>query len=155
MSELRTREVRIWVDGDRLHCDAPTGVLTPVLRQQLAQHKIEILQFLRSASAFAKEQRGIVPLQASGTQVPVFAVGGHNGDVFTYRTFVDLLGPDQPFFGLQPPGVDGGEPLRSVDELASYFADQISEFLPSGPFMIAGFCAGSTVAFATACELKR
>jgi hypothetical protein len=34
------------VDGDRLHCSAPKGVLTPTLQAQLAERKPEILTFL-------------------------------------------------------------------------------------------------------------
>ncbi len=53
-----------------------------------------------------------LPLEAAGTRTPIFAVGGHNGDVFTYRALALHLGPDQPFFGLQPPGLEeGSQPL--------------------------------------------
>ena len=97
-----------------------------------------------------------MPLQASGTQVPVFAVPGHNGDVFCYRALAQRLGEDQPFFGLQPPGLDGqGEPLTRVEDIAKCFAGQIRAFHPQGPYIIAGYCAGGTVAFELAQQLSR
>lgn len=75
-------------------------------------------------------------------------MAGHNGDVFCYRALARHLGEDQPFFGLQPPGLDGqSEPLTRVEELARYFADQIRAFQPNGPYIIVGFCAGGAVAF--------
>ena len=63
-----------------------------------------LIEFLREAQGLAAQQRAIVPLEAVGTRTPIFAVAGHNGDVFAYRALAQHLGPDQPFFGLQPPG---------------------------------------------------
>ncbi len=154
LEELRSRHVQVWADGDQLRCSAPAGVLTPELRAQLRQRKGDILAFLRSAEAFAQQQRAIVPLQPRGPRVPVFAVPGHSGDVFCYRALAQHLGDDQPFFGLQPPGVDGqSEPLTCVEDLAAYFAAQIRAFRPAGPYVIAGYCAGGTIAFAVARHL--
>ncbi len=148
LAELRQHEIRVWADGDRLRCRGPAGALTPELRDRLQQHKREIVDFLRSGEALARQQRAIVPLEQGGTRVPVFAVPGHNGDVFCYRALAQHLGEDQPFFGLEPPGLDGGsEPLTRVEDLAAYFADQIGAFQPSDSYIIAGFCAGGTVAF--------
>ena len=120
LAELRSRDVEVWADGDHLRCAAPAGVLTLDLRNQLQQRKSEILEFLRSATALAQQQRAIVPLQPRGTRPPVFGVAGHNGDVFCYRALAAHLGDEQPFFGLQPPGLDGlTEPLASVADLAA------------------------------------
>ena len=154
LAELRSRDVEVWADGDHLRCAAPAGVLTPDLRDQLQQRKSEILEFLRSAKELAQQQRAIVPLQPHGTRTPMFGVAGHNGDVFCYRALVQHLGEDQPFFGLQPPGLDGrSEPLTRVEDLAAYFAAQIRTFHPHGPYIITGFCAGGGVAFELARQL--
>lgn len=158
LEELRSRNVQIWTEGDQLRCAAPTGVLTPALRDRLRQEKPAIVQFLRSAEALARQERGgaIVPLQPRGQRVPVFAVPGHNGNVFSFRFLAQRLGEDQPFFGLQPPGVDGErEPLTRVEELAAYFAARIRAFRPEGPYAIAGHCAGGAIAFELACQLER
>jgi thioesterase domain-containing protein len=88
--------------------------------------------------------------------MPVFGVGGHNGDVFCYRALAARLGSDQPFFGLEPPGLDGRcEPLMSVEELGAYFADQVRAFRPAGPCVIAGYCAGGAIAFELAQRLRQ
>jgi thioesterase domain-containing protein len=64
------------------------------------------------------------------------------------------LGEDQPFYGLQPPGLDEhSQPLRRVEELAAYFAAQITAFHPKGPLIIAGYCAGGAIAFELARQL--
>lgn len=154
LAELRARDIRVWADGDRLRCNAPAGALTPELRDQLQECKNDILEFLHSAEALARQQRAIVPLQPHGERAPVFAVGGHNGDVFCYRVLAKYLGDDQPFYGLQPPGQDGhSEPLARVENLAAYFAEQIRAFHPDGPCIIAGYCAGGTIAFELARQL--
>jgi thioesterase domain-containing protein len=154
LAELRSRDIQVWTDGDQLRCNAPTGLLTPELRDELRQRKRDVVEFLRSADVLARQGPAIVPLQPRGMRVPVFAVPGHNGDVFCYRALAQHLGDDQPFFGLQPPGVDGQSvPLACIEDLAAYFAAQIRAFRPSGPLVIAGFCAGGTIAFELARQL--
>ncbi len=154
LATLRERDIHIWADGDRLRCSAPPGALTPGLRDELRQRKAEILKFLHSAESLACQQRAVVPLQPHGTAAPVFAVAGHNGDVFCFRSLAQHLGENQPFFGLHPPGLDGqGEPLACVEDLAAYFATQIRSIRPDGPYVIAGYCAGGTIAFELARKL--
>ena len=156
LSELGNRDIQLEVDGEKLRCSAPSGLLTPELRDQLGQHKDEILEFLRSAKVLARQERAIVPLQPRGSRTPVYAVAGHNGDVFTFRSLARHLGEDQPFFALQPPGLDDqSEPLASVEALAGYFATQIRKFQPEGPYIIAGYCAGGGIAFELAQQLQR
>lgn len=156
LAELRHRDIRIWADDEQLRCSAPPGALVPELREQLRQYKADVLEFLHAAEALARQQPAIVPLQPHGARPAVFAAPGHNGDVFCYRALVQHLGDEQPFFGLQPPGLDGqSEPLTSVEDLAAYFAAQIRVFRPDGPYVIAGYCAGGTIAFELAQQLSR
>jgi amino acid adenylation domain-containing protein/non-ribosomal peptide synthase protein (TIGR01720 family) len=49
LSKLRSKDIQIWADGDRLRCNAPKGGLTPDLRKELAAHKSAILALLRKA----------------------------------------------------------------------------------------------------------
>ena len=156
LSELRRRDIQVWAVGGQLHCAAKAGALTPELREELRQRKSEILQVLASAQALASQERAVVPLQPHGSRTPVFGVPGHNGDVFCYRMLAQCLGEAQPFFGLQPPGADGREdPLERVEDIAAYFADQVRDFYPQGRYIIAGYCAGGTIAFELAQQLAR
>jgi thioesterase domain-containing protein len=156
LADLQSREIQLWADGGRLRCSGPVGVLTPELRDQLQQRKDEILEFLRAAEAIAQQQTAIVPLQPDGGRVPVFAVAGHNGDVFAYRALAQHLGDEQPFFGLRPPGLDGHtEPITRIEDLAAYFVGQILTFRPKGPIIVAGYCAGGSIAFELAQQLER
>lgn len=156
LEELRQRHIEIGASGGMLKCSAPAGAIDPELRQRLQQHKAEILDFLVTAQQLASQPPAIVPLQPAGGLAPIFAVAGHNGDVFCFRALAQQLGKEQPFFGLQPPGLDeGSQPLASVEALAGYFAEQILRFRPDTPYLIAGYCAGGTIAFELARQLQR
>ncbi len=50
LSELRTLDIRLSVDGDRLRCSAPKGRLTRELEEKIAAHKLELLFALRDPS---------------------------------------------------------------------------------------------------------
>ena len=156
LADLHAQDIRVWADGGRLRCNAPADLLTPALREQLQGRKEQILEFLRSTETLTRRHRAIVPLQPRGTGTPIFGVPGHNGDVFCYLTLAQHLGPDMPFYGLQPPGLDGqGAPLTRIEDLAAYFAAQIRAFHPSGPCIVTGFCAGGMTAFELGRQLER
>lgn len=148
LSELRSRDIHVRDDGDRLRCNAASGALTPALLETLHRRKAEILAYLRSTRSEAGRLRAIVPLRPHGSAPPIFAVPGHNGDVFSFLALARHLGEDQPFYSLQPPGLDGhARPLERIEELAAYFEAQIRAFDPGGPVVIAGLCAGCLTAF--------
>jgi amino acid adenylation domain-containing protein len=49
LSELYSLDVKLWVEGDCLRCNAPDEVLTPSLSAQLCDRKTEIIAFLNQA----------------------------------------------------------------------------------------------------------
>jgi amino acid adenylation domain-containing protein len=65
---LRSLDVSLSLDGDALKCSAPRGVLTPELRQELAERKPEIIAFLRASRRVRRSVKpGIAPMDRSGT----------------------------------------------------------------------------------------
>ncbi|HJX27472.1 MAG TPA: thioesterase domain-containing protein, partial [Thermoanaerobaculia bacterium] len=65
------------------------------------------------------------------------------------------LGPEQPLYGLQARGLAGdGEPLRSVEEMAELYIDELLQVQPEGPYQIAGWSLGGLVAFEMARQLR-
>jgi thioesterase domain-containing protein len=156
LSHLRTLDIEVRADGDRLRCNAPSAVLTAELQQEISTRKAQILEFLRAAKTWTEPASSLIPLQPAGHQPPFFGVPGHNGDVFCYVPLVRHLGPEQPFYGLQPPGTDGKRvPLTTVEELAGHFITDIRAFQPVGPYFISGFCMGGITAFEIAQQLQR
>ena len=53
LSYLRSLNVKLRADGDRLRCSAPQGTLTPALKAELSKQKTEILTFLHEANRAA------------------------------------------------------------------------------------------------------
>ncbi|HEY9652928.1 MAG TPA: condensation domain-containing protein, partial [Coleofasciculaceae cyanobacterium] len=53
LSYLSELDVRLWLDGNRLRCNAPQDVLTAALQSELAERKSEIIQFLNQANLTA------------------------------------------------------------------------------------------------------
>src|SRR5437660_4112419 len=49
LSHLRSRNVKLWVEGQRLRYSAARGVMTEDLRSELSARKDEVLTFLRGA----------------------------------------------------------------------------------------------------------
>jgi thioesterase domain-containing protein len=79
---------------------------------------------------------------------------GAGGTVLMYRDLSRHLGDDQPFYGLQSQGLDGScPPLTSVAEMAAVYVKEIRRVQPHGPYFIAGYCMGGTVAFEVAQQL--
>ena len=67
--ELDQRGVVLQEAGDRIDFKAPAGALTPELRQQLAEHKPDILAYLRSQILAADELREVSQDQAKALAV--------------------------------------------------------------------------------------
>jgi thioesterase domain-containing protein len=79
---------------------------------------------------------------------------GAGGTVLMYRDLSRHLGDDQPFYGLQSQGLDGScPPLTSIAEMAAVYVKEIRRVQPHGPYFIAGYCMGGTVAFEVAQQL--
>jgi thioesterase domain-containing protein len=77
------------------------------------------------------------------------------GNVLEYHELAALLGPDQPFYGLQAKGLDGkSEPHTSVKEMAAHYLREMREVQPIGPYLLGGRSSGGTIAFEMACQLE-
>jgi amino acid adenylation domain-containing protein len=97
----------------------------------------------------------LVMIQGKGTRRPFFCVHAAGGNVLEYHDLARLLGPDQPFYGLQAKGLNGkDEPHTSIGEMAAHYINEMREVQPEGPYLIGGRSSGGTVAFEMACQLK-
>ena len=152
LDRLQASDIKVWAEGDRLRCSAPQGLLTPELQAELARRKMEVLAFLRAGST---TRSSLVPIQPKGSRLPFFGVPGHNGDVFCFVRLAHHLGDDQPFYAFQPPGFDGERPpFHTVPDLAAHYVRELQKFLPGGPYLLGGYCAGGSVAFEVARQLR-
>ncbi|MGE0650495.1 MAG: AMP-binding protein [Alphaproteobacteria bacterium] len=99
--------------------------------------------------------RCIVPIQPHGDRPPFFCIHDGNAEVLKYRELSRLLGPEQPFYGIQSRGLDGEEePFTDIDEMAAYYVQEIRKVQPEGPYYIGGYSFGGRVAYVTAQILR-
>lgn len=51
LAALEKRDIKLWVEGERLRYTAPQGALTPLLRTQLQAHKVALMTLLRKGQS--------------------------------------------------------------------------------------------------------
>ncbi|HZR97743.1 MAG TPA: amino acid adenylation domain-containing protein [Chloroflexota bacterium] len=67
LADLRRRDVKLWLDGERLRVNAPAGLLTPDLQAELSRRKAEIVALLRlAARTAAPAAPAITPVRRDG-----------------------------------------------------------------------------------------
>lgn len=105
---------------------------------------------------WAPEWSSLVPLRPEGAGAPLFFLHGWSGDAYAYLDVARELGIDRPIYGVQAVWIDGRSPRHtSVEAMASHYAREILAFQPRGPYLLAGYCIGGWIAYATAQELRR
>ena len=71
LSDLANQDIKLWMDGDRLRCNAPQGVITPEIQTELKNRKAEIIQFLDQLGSEEQiSSRTIIPIPRDG-QLPL------------------------------------------------------------------------------------
>jgi len=96
----------------------------------------------------------VIPLQPHGDRAPFFFVHGLGGTVLRFHQLARHMGPDQPFYGMQAPGLDGREPcLERVEDLALRYLEQLEIVQPEGPYLLGGYSFGGLVALEMARRL--
>ena len=122
----------------------PLAILfqTPTVRQLAAA---------LSASQPIDAGTPVVALCTQGARPPFFCMPGIRGEVYSLRAFSDLIGLDQPFYGLQID--DTEEPVASLEALAADFITHIRRIQPKGPYYLGGLCFGGVLAYEVAQQL--
>jgi phthiocerol/phenolphthiocerol synthesis type-I polyketide synthase E len=96
----------------------------------------------------------LVTIQPLGSRPPFFCFHGAGGNVLMYRDLSRHLGLEQPFYGLQAQGLDGGlPPLTTIEDMAALYLKEIRRVQPHGPFFLGGYCGGGTIAYEAAQQL--
>ena len=98
----------------------------------------------------------LIPLNESTVSRPsLYLVHGAGGDVLLYQKLIQHLGNEHAVFGLQSQGIDGkADPLTSIADMANQYVEEILASQPGGPYRIAGYCLGGTIAFEIARLLR-
>ncbi|TDC47420.1 SDR family NAD(P)-dependent oxidoreductase [Actinomadura sp. KC345] len=84
----------------------------------------------------------------SGGRRPIFIAHPAGGTTACYRQLIDLLGDDQPVYGLER-----FEDAPSVEERAARYVRHLLEAQPEGAFRLGGWSFGGVLAYETARQL--
>lgn len=94
------------------------------------------------------EYSTLVAIQPNGTLPPFFCVHGGAGSTLFLQELALHLGPGQPFYGIEPEGMDGKPFQRlTVEQMATHYLAQVRQIQPYGPYYLGGYCFGGLVAF--------
>lgn len=96
----------------------------------------------------------LVPIQPLGDGPAFYCAAGMGGNPLNLRALALQMGIEQPFYGLQPQGLDGvSESHRTVPEMAAHYISEITAKQPQGPYYLGGYSGGGVVAFEMARQL--
>ena len=97
----------------------------------------------------------LLPVQVSGSKRPLFFMHGDwTGGAFYCFALGRVLGPDQPFYVLEPYKFNGLQTLPSFKEVARAHIEAIRAVQPQGPYLLGGFCNGGLFAYEMARQLE-
>jgi amino acid adenylation domain-containing protein len=97
----------------------------------------------------------LVAIRPRGSRPPFFGVHGRSGTVLFYRELEQWLGEEQPLYGLQAQGLDGGPIVhKSIEAIAKYYITEMRKIQPHGPYFFGGYSLGGVVAFEMAQQLR-
>ncbi|QXE24305.1 amino acid adenylation domain protein [Richelia sinica FACHB-800] len=137
-----------WQIENRLGTNLPLATL-------LQSGTIEALSAIISKKYYPKN-RSLVAIQPHGSRPPFFCVHGMGGEVLCFRDLALRLGDDQPFYGLQPKGLDAIEtPYTRIEDMASHYLQEIRTIQPQGPYFLGGFSFGGLVVLEMAQQLHQ
>ena len=94
------------------------------------------------------EYSTLVAIQPNGSLPPFFCVHGGAGSTLFLQELARHLGPEQPFYGIEPEGMDGKPFQRlTVEQMAAHYLAEVRKIQPNGPYYLGGYCFGGLVAF--------
>jgi amino acid adenylation domain-containing protein len=97
----------------------------------------------------------LVPIQPAGSIRPFFCVHPAGGTVFCYKELSNLLGQEQPFYGLQSRGLNGEQaPAMRIEDMAADYIEALRTVQPAGPYYLGGWSIGGVVVFEMARQLQ-
>ncbi|WP_030163574.1 type I polyketide synthase [Spirillospora albida] len=106
-----------------------------------------VAEYIRAADEEAARQT-VRPLKPTGDRRPIFIAHPAGGTTACYRQLIELLGADQPVYGLER-----FDDAPSVEERAARYVRHLVEAQPEGAFRLGGWSFGGVLAYETARRL--
>jgi amino acid adenylation domain-containing protein len=110
---------------------------------------------VRTRMAQTKFQ-SVLTIRKQGTRPPLFCIYGTSGDVAGYFDLAEVLGDDQPIFGIRSPALDDLSRLpQSIEEAAAEVVRCIRKVQPQGVPSLVGYSWAGLLAFEVARQLAK
>ena len=126
--------------------------LALILQQQTVQ---ALAAFLRHEIE-PHDTSPLIAIQSHGRKPAFFSVHPAGGGIICYSALSRHLGVEQPFYGIQTPGLDGAAqpPLTRIESMAARYIEELRKVQSEGPYMLGGWSLGGVVAFEMAQQLR-
>jgi len=97
----------------------------------------------------------ILPLNDGGTKPAFYCVHCVSGMAAQFRFLAQMLGPDQPFYGIQVPTAERrAELASSIESISTHHVEELVRFQPTGSFILGGHSTGAMIALEMAQQLR-
>ena len=134
---------------ERTGCDLPLSAL-------FQYGTIEGLAALLSRRQEPSRRAAVVPMRiAAGGRRPLFLLHPVGGNVLCYAELARRLGSERTVYGVQVPDADGLPPAPRLEEMAARYLAAVRAVQPSGPYALAGWSMGGTLAYEMARQLRK
>jgi thioesterase domain-containing protein/acyl carrier protein len=135
--------------------EAATGILFPIDTLVGTSTPRKLAARIATDSAQANRAADLLlPVQTEGERTPLFLVHGLHGQIYVAGYLKGLI-EDRPIWGIAaaPQDPEKSEP-KPVSALADDYIAALRSVRPSGPYLLAGYCAGMFVAWEMAWRLR-
>ncbi|UDD63749.1 putative NRPS-like protein biosynthetic cluster [Aspergillus flavus] len=128
--------------------------VTGLARRLASKQQASPIPALSLVSDTTNEYDPVVPLQLSGPKAPLWLVHPASGNVLIFTNLARAF-HERPIYAFRSRGVQPGESLfATITEMADTYAAAMRRTQPSGPYAIAGYSLGSSIAFEIAKRLE-
>ncbi len=96
----------------------------------------------------------LIPMKIEGDGPPLFLIHPVGGTIFCYMDLVNQLKYEGAIYAIQDPGLTSKNyQFPTLEEMAAFYLTRIQKLYPNGPYLLAGFSLGGTIAFEIARQL--
>jgi amino acid adenylation domain-containing protein len=97
----------------------------------------------------------VIVVQRGGSRWPFFYLHGEwRGGGLYSRELARHLGPEQPFYLLEPYKFDGLRVPPTFEEVAAAHLEAMRRIQPEGPYFVSGYCNGALLAYEMARQMN-
>ncbi|HTK10441.1 MAG TPA: thioesterase domain-containing protein, partial [Ktedonobacteraceae bacterium] len=97
----------------------------------------------------------VVPVQTGGSRRPFFYLHGEwRGVAYYTLELAKSLGPEQPFYLLEPYRFEGLGVPPTIEDMAAEHIKSMRRVQPEGPYQFGGWCNGALLAYEMARQLR-